>query len=170
LARIASDQTLSPQFTDNGLLAELVAPPDVNFDHANFYWRMELQGEFAATIHTQNTVGNESLEMNANRYRGLTVWVTRGRGAGQERTIAANTTTELTVASAWSVEPDATSFFVVAENSWRFGALSRTSSESGDNERTRKCEAWFVHGARLRFGREPVNCPISPQWASRPDR
>ena len=38
---------VSDQFTDTGLPKQLAAPPDPNFDHANFYWRMELQPEAA---------------------------------------------------------------------------------------------------------------------------
>ncbi len=45
--RIASAQALAAQFTDTGLAEQLVGPPDSNFDHANFYWRMELQPEAA---------------------------------------------------------------------------------------------------------------------------
>src|SRR4029077_6682612 len=53
--------------------------------------------------------------------------ITRGPGTGQERMIAANTATILTVSPAWSLEPEASSDFVVAENGWRFGALARSS-------------------------------------------
>ncbi|MBZ5623797.1 MAG: hypothetical protein LAQ69_34610, partial [Acidobacteriia bacterium] len=127
LFRIASDQAIAGQFTDTGLTDELIAPPDMNFDHANFYWRMELQPEIAAAIHSANTVGNGTLEMAANRYRGMLARITRGRGAGQERTISANTATELTVTPPWGVQPDATSFFAASENGWRFGALARSS-------------------------------------------
>ena len=65
--------------------------------------------------------------MAANSYRGMTVRITRGTGAGQERTIAANNATTLTLSPAWVVEPDATSFFVVAEAGWHFGALTKSS-------------------------------------------
>jgi hypothetical protein len=65
--------------------------------------------------------------MSVNRYRGMTARITRGRGAGEERTIASNDATTLTVAPPWAVEPDATSFFVVSEAGWRFGALSASS-------------------------------------------
>ena len=65
--------------------------------------------------------------MATNRYRGMIARITRGRGAGQERAISANTATAITVAPPWDVEPDATSVFVVAENSWRFGALTKSS-------------------------------------------
>jgi len=127
LFRIASNQAVAPQFTDTGLDKELVAPIDPNFDHANFYWRMELQPEAAATIHGAASIGNNDVHMTENRYRGMTARITRGLGAGQERSIAANSETTLTVSPAWAVVPDATSFFVVAESGWQFGALTRTS-------------------------------------------
>ena len=43
----------------------------------------------AATIHgTVDRSGNDALQMTENRYRGMIVRITRGRGAGQERQIA----------------------------------------------------------------------------------
>ena len=127
LFRIASDQALAGQFTDTGLANQLVAPPDSNFDHANFYWRMELQPEATVTLHSSTSVGSGSLQMAANRYRNMIARITRGTGAGQERAIAANDATSLTIAPPWSVAPDATSFFVVAETGWQFGALTTSS-------------------------------------------
>jgi hypothetical protein len=126
LFRMATAQPLSAQFTDTGLPQQLIAPPDANFDHASFYWRRELQPEFAAALNSANTVGNASLDMTPNAYGGAVARITRGRGAGQEQTIASNTATTLTVAPAWAMAPDATSFFTVAESGWRFGAVSQS--------------------------------------------
>ena len=72
-------------------------------------------------------IGNSTLQMTVNRYRGMVARITRGRGTGQERSISANSVTTLTVSSPWSLTPDAGSFFVVAESGWRFGALARSS-------------------------------------------
>ncbi len=127
LFRIASDQAVAGQFTDTGLAKQLIAPPDASFDHANFYWRMEVQPEIGVTAHAPTAVGNGSLAMTANQYRGMTVRITRGSGEGQERTIAANDATSLTIAPPWVVEPDAGSFFAVAESGWHFGALTKGS-------------------------------------------
>jgi len=127
LYRIASSCAISDHFVDTGLANLPVPAPDANFDHANFYWRMELQPEVAATAHSATTIANGTLEMTANAYRGATARITRGRGAGQERTIAANDATTLTVAGPWDAEPDATSWFAVSESAWKFGALSKTS-------------------------------------------
>jgi hypothetical protein len=125
--RIASNQEIGSQFVDNGLPKQLIAPSDPNFDHANFYWRMELQGETAATTHSASTIGNDSLQMAANRYRNMVARITHGRGVGQERTISANSEQTLTIAPPWDVVPDASSHWVVAEAGWQFGVLSRTS-------------------------------------------
>jgi hypothetical protein len=125
--RIASNQAIASCFTDTGLAVQLIAPPDCNFDHANFYWRMEIQPEAASTIHSATTIGNAGLEMDANAYRGMTARITRGTGAGQEAATTVNTGTTLTVAQSWAIEPDATSFFVVAESGWHFGALAKSS-------------------------------------------
>jgi hypothetical protein len=53
--------------------------------------------------------------------------ITQGRGAGQERTILANTSTTLTLTPPWDIQPDASSFFAVAEAGWHFGALTKGS-------------------------------------------
>jgi hypothetical protein len=127
LFRIASDQALASQFIDTGFAPQLASPPDPNYDHANFYWRLERQPEYSATIHSSTTVGNSTLHMVVDDNRGAVARITRGLGAGQERAIESNTATTLTLASAWDTQPDATSFFAIAESSWRFGALGSTS-------------------------------------------
>ena len=110
LLRIAAGQTLGNQFVDTGSAAgELKGPPDENYDHANVYWRLELQPEVQATVATSTTVGNSSLQMIANERRGAVVRITRGKGAGQERAVGSNNATSLTVTLPWTVQPDATS-------------------------------------------------------------
>jgi hypothetical protein len=126
LLRIASSQPVASSFTDAGLVDQLVAPADANFDHANFYWRSELQPEITVTTHSPTTVGNATLQMAVNGYVGMTLRITRGTGAGQERSIVANDGTTVTV-STWDVEPDASSFFTVAEAGWHFGAVTESS-------------------------------------------
>lgn len=127
LFRIGSDMAIASHFTDTGFEKQLIAPMDQNFDHANFYWRMELQSESAATIHGASSIGNDSLAMTENRYRGMIVRITRGKGAGEERSIVANNATTLTVSPGWVTVPDVTSVFVVAEAGWQFGAQARSS-------------------------------------------
>jgi hypothetical protein len=127
LYRIASNQSVASQFTDTGLERELALPPDENYDHANFYWRLEQQPEYAATVYSASTIGNGTLNMPEDRYRGMVVRITRGKGAGQERAVEGNDATTLRVRRKWAETPDATSFFVVAEAGWHFAASARTS-------------------------------------------
>jgi hypothetical protein len=126
MLRIASDQAVAASFTDGGLVDQLIPPADPNFDHANFYWREELQPEIAVTTHSPTMVGNGTLQMAVNGYAGMTVRITRGTGAGQERSVVANDAKTLTVSN-WAVEPDASSFFTVAEAGWHFAAITVSS-------------------------------------------
>lgn len=127
LFRIASAQPPQSSFTDTGLTPRAILPPDASFDHVNLYWRWELMPETVAAAVTGNTIGNPSLEMVANQYSGSIVRITRGQGAGQERVIAGNSASVLTVSTPWSTTPNATSYFTICENAWRVGASSATS-------------------------------------------
>jgi hypothetical protein len=127
LYRIATNHAIAAQFTDTGLTNLIVPPPDSNFDHANFYWRLELQPEYAATVESASSVGNNTLQMIANAYAGTIVRITRGTGAGQERAIGSNDTTTLQLIAPWDTTPDGTSYFVVAETGWHAVASAHTS-------------------------------------------
>ncbi len=127
LLRIANNVTVATTYTDAGAAATLQGPPDANYDHANFYWRLELQPEVSVGIESATTIGNSTLGMLADNFTGGLVRITRGTGATQERLVVSNDSTTLTVTPPWTVEPDSTSFFVVAEATWKFGGLSATS-------------------------------------------
>jgi hypothetical protein len=127
MMRIAADQPLAGRFVDSGLDAVLAAPPDQNYDHANFFWRLELQPEFQAAIHSETTIGNDDLHMLENEWRGNLVRITEGKGKGQERIVLSNDATTLTLSKSWEVEPDSSSSFVVIEPAWTFGAMTQTS-------------------------------------------
>ncbi len=130
LLRIAANVAVAASYTDAGAASELQGPPDENYDHANFYWRMEQQPEAGAQTFSSTTVANSGLGMLTNEFAGALVRITRGKGAAQERAVIANTATTLTIAPAWTVIPDTTSFFVVADATWNFGALGSTSPVS----------------------------------------
>ncbi len=125
LCRIAAGVAVASTFVDKGDPIEQIAgPPDENYDHANFYWRFELQPEVTADIASANSIGSTALHMLTNDNRGAVVRVAKGKGAGQERVVMANDGTTLTVAPKWDIEPNHTSVFVVAEASWKFGSLT----------------------------------------------
>lgn len=127
LLRVAKGETIATRWEDTGAEEELAPPPDANYHHANFYWRMELLPETGVGTHSETTVGNTDLRMLPNEYRGKLVRIGKGKGRGQERVILSNTDTVLTTATKWIVEPDATSIFVVVEPTWNFAALTETS-------------------------------------------
>ena len=102
-------------------------PPDANYDHANFYWRMELQPAAPVTIYSANTIGTASVQMQVNEFSGMTVRIITGKGAGQEATVVSNTSSALTLSSAWTVVPDTSSTFVIAQTGYQFGASSSTN-------------------------------------------
>jgi hypothetical protein len=130
ILRIASAAAIATQFVDSGSIASLQGPQDPNYDHTNFYWRLELQPPEAVNIFAATTVGNSTLNMVVNLYNGATVRISTGTGAGQERTVASNTASTLTVATQWSIQPDTTSFFLIAGSTWEFGASSNASPVS----------------------------------------
>jgi hypothetical protein len=65
--------------------------------------------------------------MLTNDFAGDLVRITRGTGALQERSVVSNTATQLTVTPGWTVTPDTTSYFTVADSTWNFGGLGSTS-------------------------------------------
>jgi putative tail protein len=130
LLRIADNVAIAGEFTDSGAKTELQGPPDYNFDHANFYWRFELQPEEPVDIHSANTIGSSPLNMLPGDFNGATVRVTKGTGARQERVVSSNTATILNLATNWDVEPDETSVFLIADSTWQFGASGSASPVS----------------------------------------
>jgi hypothetical protein len=127
LLLIALNIAVASTYTDTGATPELIGPPDENYDHANFYWREELQPETVANVFSSTTIGNSTLGMLTNDFVGAVVRITRGTGVTGEVAVVSNTATTLTLAPAWTVTPDSTSYFVVASSTWNFGGSSATS-------------------------------------------
>jgi len=119
---------LPNQFTDTGLFPpQPIGPPDASFDHANFYYRYQYAGPFTTTASSPTTISQDNLGAIGVSYAGRVVRIMAGKGSGQERSISSNTQTTLTVSPAWSVMPDTSSVFVIAQASWSFAAVSATS-------------------------------------------
>lgn len=69
---------------------------------------------------TATTLTDSAQSWGADEYKGGTVRILSGTGAGQVRTITANTATTLTVTPAWTTTPDTTSRFQID----RYGYLA----------------------------------------------
>ena len=65
---------------------------------------------------TSTTLNNSGKAWGTNMWANYQVRITAGTGIGQIRTIASNTGTALTVSSAWTVTPDATSVYAIEAN------------------------------------------------------
>ncbi|WP_321474478.1 phage tail protein [uncultured Paludibaculum sp.] len=125
---IAEQAAMSGSFVDTGLAAQAVTAPDGNYDHARFQWRFEMGPEVAATQFGSRAIGAEGLGLEENLWVGCVARITRGKGAGQERTIASNTDQVLTVTEDWVVAPDGTSFFTIVEAGWKSIGITQTDS------------------------------------------
>jgi hypothetical protein len=127
LFQIASAQALAGAFSDTGLTAALEGAPDPNYDHANFYWRLEDTEEQFASVFDSDSVGSSVLTMTPNALTGHVVRLLRGKGAGQEREVTSNTATTVFVSPNWEIEPDESTIFVVSGNTWHFAGRAKTS-------------------------------------------
>lgn len=86
----------TPSFGDNGV--------DVNFATGQ------------ATSGAATTLTRSGANWAVNQWTNFQVRIASGTGAGQIRTIASNTATVLTVSTAWTTNPDATSTFHIEGN------------------------------------------------------
>lgn len=127
LYRIASNLALANSFTDTGSPFTPIGPPDASFDHANFYYRYENAGPYQVTSAASSTITSADMGASAGAYLGSVVRMIGGNGAGQERRISSNDATTLNISPPWSVVPDTTSVFVIADSSWKFAAVSNSS-------------------------------------------
>lgn len=69
-----------------------------------------------ATAGGASTLTNSVKSWATNQFANAQVRIVSGTGAGQIRTIASNTATELTVSSSWTIQPDSTSVYSIEGN------------------------------------------------------
>lgn len=62
---------------------------------------------------TKNTLTDAKADWQKNVYLGMTVWISRGLGEGQKRTVIKNTKITLTLDRPWEIKPDSTSQYVI---------------------------------------------------------
>ena len=127
LLRIAGEVPVANTFIDSGLGALLPGPPDINYDYALFDWRLELVPETLATIFNSSSIGASTLNLLAGEFNGMVVRISSGLGAGQERVVGSHDSSTILLERPWSLVPDGTSKFIVAESGWKPGASGMTS-------------------------------------------
>jgi hypothetical protein len=97
----------------------------------------QLTGTATAGGASTLTDGGASFQTTNNGLAGVPVCIIAGTGEGQERIIQSNTGTQLTVSSAWSTQPDATSVYLIGyiESKWRYAWGSFDRNKRGDGRR-----------------------------------
>lgn len=70
----------------------------------------------AVTAASSNTISASAKNYGVNKWTNHQVRILSGKGAGQIRTIASNTTQQLTVTVAWTDQPDSSSTFEIGGN------------------------------------------------------
>lgn len=69
-----------------------------------------------ATDGTATTLSNSSKSWTINQWTNYQIRIVSGTGAGQIRTITSNTSTQITVSTSWSTQPDNTSVYSIEGN------------------------------------------------------
>lgn len=69
---------------------------------------------------TSTTLKDTSKAWTTNAWATKVIIITNGTGAGQIRKIASNTVTEITLALAWTTTPDASSFYSIYDEGYRY--------------------------------------------------
>ena len=65
---------------------------------------------------TKNTLTDKKQQWKEDIYKDFPVWISRGLGEGQIRTVISNTKSSVTVDKKWDVNPDKTSQYVLSHN------------------------------------------------------
>ncbi len=157
---------IAARYTDSGATPLPLGPPDASFDHANFYYRYQYAGPVTADIFSTSSIGWSDMGATGINYSGLVARIVEGTGRGQERTIVSNTETTLNLSTQWSMVPDSTSQFVIAEGSWKFAAVTSTSPA--------RFEIPYEAGAVIEISGRAANvnnqeaatdlCPLTQWW------
>ena len=78
--------------------------------------RLQVADVGLATGSTSVTIQLAGAGWSTDIWEDGTIYIIKGTGAGQSRTVFANTSTSITVTTAWTTDPDTTSVFVVHNN------------------------------------------------------
>lgn len=107
-----------------------------------------------ATSGTANTIADTGKSWDTNTYTNYLVCIIGGTGIGQTRLITSNTATELTVDTAWSVNPDATSYYeIVNDRSFAYGkATSATGTTLVNSGKSWTADQWINYQVRITGG------------------
>jgi hypothetical protein len=88
-----------------------------------------------------STLSDATMTWGVNAWRGYSLYITGGTGAGQVRFIGSNTATQLTVSTAWTAQPDATSTYAIVVPPLTQGVASAANATRLDDS----SKAWVTN-------------------------
>lgn len=131
-------------------------------DELGYIFRQEaLDGDGSNVTSTATSAGASTLtdstqSWTINAYAGLTVRINSGTGAGQERTISSNTSTQLTVSSSWTTTPDTTSEYSIGGILYHYQHSWHSYNDPNRSKRLRYIRPRFEtsgnYGTKIYFG------------------
>lgn len=68
------------------------------------------------TIAKEKLLTDKSKKWESNAFAGTTIWISRGKGEGQTRTVVSNNINTVTIDNPWKEIPDKTSQYVISPN------------------------------------------------------
>jgi hypothetical protein len=111
-------------WTDTGGVLSPMRPPDPRYDHSEFYWRTELTAALEVASLTGTTITIVNTSLSSGQFTGNALVVVSGNANGWQTTVAANTTTEITVNDPLPIGLAAGDSVVIADSSWRLAGRS----------------------------------------------
>ncbi|MFC1654041.1 hypothetical protein ACFL1M_04305 [Patescibacteria group bacterium] len=75
---------------------------------------------------TNLSITDKNKKLKTNEYMGFMVWISRGKGEGQRRSVIKNSKTSIYIDKDWDVKPDHTSQYVVAKEIQEVPAMGNT--------------------------------------------
>lgn len=84
------------------------------------------------------TLVDRSKKWEANIFKDITVWISRGKGEGQTRKIVSNSEDTIIIDKPWETTPDKTSQYVISNNVNNPQILGNTLPEAKEEKRKKK--------------------------------
>lgn len=102
-----------------------------------------------ATSATKTTLSDTKAKWKENDYLGFFVWIARGRGEGQKRTVVTNSHNKLTIDKPWETVPNKTSQYVISHNVKEVRAMGNTLPTEDIKELERKAAEMDIARGRV---------------------
>ncbi len=88
------------------------------------------------TLASSQTLTDKKKQWNSNEFAAYPIWISRGKGEGQTKTITMNTNDTIIIDTPWEIVPDETSQYVISHNVHNPQVMGNTlPAGSGDEQK-----------------------------------